>query len=95
MSVTEVLESIATLTETEKAQVLKALQNSQAADKRANGNQDKSFQTAFDLAPELMNRLEGKHHSGLGDLATNKDYLKDLGKKSAEKVALAQRLKRE
>ncbi|CAN5415194.1 hypothetical protein BH20ACI1_BH20ACI1_06470 [soil metagenome] len=58
--------------------------------KTANGNQikdkaEKPFKTIFDVAPELVGCID----SGLpSDLSTNKEYLKDLGKKSAEKRAL-------
>lgn len=45
----------------------------------------KPVQTAFDIAPDLMNRLLAKQRDLPSDLSTNKDYLKDLGKKSAEK----------
>lgn len=49
-----------------------------------NGKQ-KPFKTIFDVAPELVGSIK----SGLpSDLSTNKEYLKDLGKKSAEKKAL-------
>ena len=52
-----------------------------------NGNQ-KSFKTIFDVAPELVGSIK----SGLPtDLSSNKNYLKDLGKKSAEKKALQAR----
>ena len=46
----------------------------------------KPMQTAFDIAPDLMNRLLAKQRDLPSDLSTNKDYLKDLGKKSAEKI---------
>ena len=46
---------------------------------------EKPMQTAFDIAPDLMNRLLAKQRDLPSDLSTNKDYLKDLGKKSAEK----------
>ena len=42
-------------------------------------------QTAFDIAGDLMNRLLAKQRDLPLDLSTNKDYLKDLGQKSAEK----------
>lgn len=49
---------------------------------------EKSFKTIFDVAPELVGSIK----SGLPtDLSSNKDYLKDLGKKSAEKAALQTR----
>jgi excisionase family DNA binding protein len=45
----------------------------------------KSFKTIFDIAPHLIGSIK----DGLPtDLSTNKEYLKDLGKKSAEKRAL-------
>lgn len=46
---------------------------------------EKPMQTAFDIAEDLMNRLLAKQRDLPSDLSTNKDYLKDLGKKSAEK----------
>lgn len=46
------------------------------------------LKTAFDIAPDLMRRLSGKHRSGIGDLSANKKHLEDLGKKSAEKEGL-------
>ena len=46
---------------------------------------EKPMQTAFDIAPDLMNRLLAKQRDLPSDLSINKDYLKDLGKKSAEK----------
>ncbi|MBA3631492.1 MAG: helix-turn-helix domain-containing protein [Acidobacteria bacterium] len=46
---------------------------------------EKPFQTAFDIAPDLLNRLLAKQRDLPSDLSTNKEYLKDLGKKSAEK----------
>ncbi|MDQ3748981.1 MAG: helix-turn-helix domain-containing protein [Acidobacteriota bacterium] len=57
--------------------------------KGANGKpkteNEKPFKTAFDIAPDLMNRLLGRQRDLPSDLSTNKEYLKDLGKKSAEK----------
>jgi len=44
---------------------------------------EKPFKTIFDVVPELA----GKYDDLPSDLSTNKDYLKDLGKKSAEKLA--------
>jgi len=55
--------------------------------KSKNGN-EKTFKTAFDIAPDLMRRLLDKQRDLPADLSTNKEYLKDLGKKSAEKKAL-------
>lgn len=58
--------------------------------KTENGNEvkEKSFKTIFDVAPELVGSIK----SGLPtDLSSNKDYLKDLGKKSAEKESLQKR----
>lgn len=37
---------------------------------------EKSFKTVFDIVPELAGSLD----SGLGDLSTNKKYLKGLGR---------------
>ncbi len=52
-----------------------------------NGNK-KPFKTIFDVAPELVGSIK----SGLPtDLSANKNYLKNLGKKSAEKKALQTR----
>jgi len=48
----------------------------------------KPFKTAFDIAPDLMSRLLDKQRDLPADLSKNKDYLKDLGKKSAEKRTL-------
>ncbi len=54
-----------------------------------NGN-EKPFKTIFDIAPHLIGSIK----DGLPtDLSTNKEYLKDLGKKSAEKKALKTRNK--
>lgn len=59
--------------------------------KSENGNQSakkKPFKTIFDVAPHLVGSIK----SGLpGDLSTNKEYLRDLGKKSVEKKALRKR----
>ncbi len=48
--------------------------------KAENGNQasgnEKPFKTIFDVAPDLVGSL----NSGLGDLSTNKKYLKGLGR---------------
>ena len=58
--------------------------------KAENGNGEtngskKSFKTIFDVAPELVGSIK----DGLpSDLSTNKNYLKDLGKKSVEKKFL-------
>jgi excisionase family DNA binding protein len=52
-----------------------------------NGSQI-AFKTAFDIAPDLMRRLLDKQRDLPADLSINKEYLKDLGKKSAEKKAL-------
>ncbi len=51
---------------------------------------EKPFKTIFDVVPELA----GKYDDLPSDLSTNKDYLKDLGKKSAEKKALRIRNKK-
>ena len=51
-------------------------ENGQAAAKT-----EKPMQTAFDIAPDLMNRLLAKQRDLPSDLSTNKDYLKDLGTK--------------
>lgn len=57
--------------------------------KSENGN-PKPFKTIFDIAPHLIGSIK----DGLPtDLSTNKEYLKDLGKKSAEKKALKTRNK--
>ncbi|MBC7899860.1 MAG: helix-turn-helix domain-containing protein [Saprospiraceae bacterium] len=49
---------------------------------------DKPFKTIFDLAPDLIGSIK----SGLPtDLSCNKEYRKDIGKKSAEKKALENR----
>lgn len=49
---------------------------------------NKPFKTIFDLAPDLI----GSISSGLpSDLSVNKEYLKNLGKKSAEQQALQRR----
>ena len=49
---------------------------------------EKPFKTIFDVAPDLIGSIK----SGLPtDLSSNKEYLKDLGKKSAEKAALQSR----
>lgn len=51
---------------------------------------DKPFKTIFDIAPELVGAIK----DGLPtDLSTNKEYLRDLGKKSVEKKALRLRKK--
>ncbi len=55
--------------------------------KSKNGN-EKTFKTAFDIAPDLMRRLLDKQRDLPADLSTNKEHLQDLGKKSAEKKAL-------
>ncbi len=51
-------------------------------------NDLKPFKTIFDIAPDLIGSIK----SGLPtDLSVNKEYLRDLGKKSAEKKALQAR----
>ena len=51
-------------------------------------NDRKPFKTIFDIAPDLIGSIK----SGLPtDLSVNKEYLRDLGKKSAEKKALQAR----
>ncbi len=45
---------------------------------------EKPYKIIFDVVPELA----GKYDDLPSDLSTNKDYLKDLGKKSAERSAL-------
>ncbi len=60
--------------------------------KSKNGN-EKTFKTAFDIAPDLMRRLLDKQRDLPADLSTNKEHLQDLGKKSAEKQALGNRRK--
>jgi excisionase family DNA binding protein len=51
---------------------------------------EKTFKTIFDVAPHLIGSIK----DGLPtDLSTNKEYLKDLGKKSAERRALQNRNK--
>ena len=54
-----------------------------------NGKNEKPFKTIFDIMPELA----GKYNDLPSDLSTNKDYLKGLGNKSAEKQALGNRRK--
>lgn len=54
-----------------------------------NGKNEKVFKTIFDIMPELA----GKYNDLPSDLSTNKDYLRDLGSKSAEKQALVNRRK--
>ena len=51
----------------------------------------KPFKTIFDIAPELIGSLNGKHDSLPKDLSSNKKYLRDLGRKSAEKRGLLER----
>lgn len=46
---------------------------------KKNGSR-KPFQTAFDIAPDLMNKLLGKHEDLPSDLSTNKKYLEGLGR---------------
>jgi excisionase family DNA binding protein len=53
----------------------------------AEAKTEKSFKTIFDVVPELA----GKYDDLPSDLSTNKEYLKDLGKKSSEKNALQTR----
>jgi excisionase family DNA binding protein len=51
---------------------------------------DKPFKTIFDIAPELVGSIK----DGLPtDLSSNKEYLRDLGKKSVEKKVLQVRKK--
>ncbi|MGI8787193.1 MAG: helix-turn-helix domain-containing protein [Pyrinomonadaceae bacterium] len=54
-----------------------------------NAKNEKPFKTIFDIMPELA----GKYNDLPSDLSTNKDYLKGLGSKSAEKQALGNRRK--
>lgn len=50
------------------------------AKKERNVNGEKTFKTIFDICPEVIGSIK----SGLpGDVSTNKEYLKDLGAKSA------------
>lgn len=44
------------------------------------GTEEKSFKTAFDIAPDLMKDLQGKHKNLPTDLSTNKKYLEGLGR---------------
>ncbi len=52
--------------------------------KAENSNQakteKKAFKTAFDIAPDLMKDLQGKHKNLPTDLSTNKKYLEGLGR---------------
>lgn len=61
----------------------------ESGDDNRNGRIEKPFKTIFDIMPELA----GKYNDLPVDLSTNKDYLKGLGNKSAEKQALGNRLK--
>lgn len=54
-------------------------------DNKSKAAAKKSVQTAFDIAPDLINRLLARQRDLPADLSTNKKYLSDLGKKSAEK----------
>ena len=49
----------------------------------------KPFKTIFDVVPELAGKYDLP-----SDLSTNKDYLKDLGNKGAEKAAVQTRNKK-
>ena len=51
---------------------------------------EKPFKTIFDVVPELA----GKYDDLPSDLSTNKDYLKDLGEKSAERSAVQTKTKK-
>lgn len=53
-----------------------------AKEKKADGKNGiaKPFQTAFDIAPDLMNKLQGKHKDLPSDLSTNKKHLEGLGR---------------
>ncbi len=62
-----------------------------AKETESKNSNPKPFKTIFDIAPELVGSLSGKHDGLPCDLSTNKEYLKDLGKKSAEKKALRKR----
>ena len=56
-----------------------------AKETESKNGKEKPFKTIFDVAPHLIGSIK----DGLPtDLSTNKEYLKDLGKKSAEKKAL-------
>ena len=61
-----------------------------AKETESQNGKSKPFKTIFDVAPHLIGSIK----DGLPtDLSTNKEYLKDLGKKSAEKKALKTRNK--
>ncbi len=85
MSFTEMLEKAATLTSDERKELLNALQEAekqdeQRAEQTENLNGDKPFKTIFDIAPELVGSIRGKHGDLPADLSTNEEYLKDLGR---------------
>lgn len=46
---------------------------------------ENSFKTIFDVAPEFVGSIKSGSPT---DLSSNKDHLKDLGKKTAEKKSL-------
>ena len=52
----------------------------QAKNGAAAGETDKPFKTIFDLAPELIGALNGKHKNLPTDLSTNKKHLEGFGR---------------
>lgn len=50
--------------------------------KSENGDEkaQKPFKTAFDIAPDLLKRLQSKHQNLPADLSANKNHLEGLGR---------------
>ena len=64
-----------------RASAKPALKGSSKRDYKVNPPpQKKNMPTAYDLAPDLMRRLQGKYKSGISDLASNEKHLGGLGR---------------
>lgn len=81
MSLTEILHEVDKLSDIERKELIEFLLEADKQDKRVEtGNDEKQIKTAFDLMPDLMRSLCGKHDSGTTDLASNKKHLEGLGR---------------
>lgn len=81
MSLTEILQEVDKLSEIERKELIEFLLEAEKRDEKLETtNGQRKFKTAFDLDPELMNSLCGKHDSGMNDLASNKKHLEGLGR---------------
>lgn len=81
MSLNEILREVDKLSDFERKELIEFLLEVDEQDKKieAAGNKEQ-IKTAFDLMPDLMGNLCGKHDSGITDLASNKKHLEGLGR---------------